>query len=496
MERIQLNEARIEVDKKYVGFQPNCGTVKPVHIASGSQRCIYGAFNHSKTVKRMALVSDTKGRIPKGNEAETIYKYLSENEAIEETISINSIESMRNTMQHLLDADKGAYAISTLADSMIAFSAGAKYFLTSGVGAPYEKGGEFIGSIIKGYCPELADYIKELLEKANDPITLLFEPILEADMQVFTNQSQYEDIVAFQKPNESMNWFLDGIKEGGKCLLDNLKKHPNPFTQLRIFNFFCIFNLIRYTTSLEAFYCNEKIRPILLDFSEKRPRLSSVARMSEVSYTQMYKSISRFYAWGYAKWLEDEGYTKNELLKMDTPIYAKGKEGSKSNKDEIDTLWSYAKEQVKDMSNEDAFLFFGETMYGILASEASSNPVNYIKALGTSTGLLYPPDPFHPNKRFVVSQDILEMLLRSCVTSEEVISSMEIRERLWNRFGIIIGGSQFEIQLLQKSGTMPQTDEDALEENFTSFAMTLESMDFAEVMADGILQIRMGGDSK
>ena len=70
---------------------------------------------------------------------------------------------------------------------------------------------------------------------------------------------------------------------------------------------------------------------------------------------------------------------------------------------------------------------------------------------------------------------------------------MEIRHRLWDRFGIIIGGSQFEMQKLLDSGMILQADEDALEENFTSFAETLESMDFAEVMADGILQIRMGG---
>ncbi|NLK72004.1 MAG: hypothetical protein GX285_03165 [Clostridiales bacterium] len=88
------------------------------------------------------------------------------------------------------------------------------------------------------------------------------------------------------------------------------------------------------------------------------------------------------------------------------------------------------------------------------------------------------------------------MLIRSCVNSGEIISGLEIRQRLWDRFGIIIGGSQFEMQKLKSSGMILQIDEDALEENFTSFATTLETMDFAEVMADGILQIRMGGNKK
>ena len=491
MEQIYLREARKAVDKDYVGFTPNGSSIKPVHIAGGSLRCIYGAYNRTKNIKRMALVSDAKGNIPLGNETDTVYAQLSEEEKIEDNISQNAMESMRNVMQRLLSVDKGVYVVKGLKDGMISYSAGSKYFLTSR--AMYEDAGEFMGGIISAFCPELAKYIKDLLEKGNDPITLLFEPVLEADMEIFSDQNQHEDLPAFKELGPSMSWFISGIKDGGKCLLDNFKHHPNPLTQLRLFNFFCIINLIRYMTLLEAFYCGEKIRPILLDFSGKSPSFSSVARMSEMSYTQMYKSINRFYAWGYAKWLNERGFTKEELLASETPVYEQGKSVSKASKDELDALWLLAKERAKDLDGEDMFIEFGETMYDMLALEASSHPVTYIRALGTSAGLLYPPDKLHPNKRFVLSQDILEMLLRCCVNSGEIISGVDIRQRLWNRFGIVIGGSQFEMQKLQSSGMILQADEDALEENFTLFAATLESMDFAEVMADGILQIRMGG---
>ena len=198
----------------------------------------------------------------------------------------------------------------------------------------------------------------------------------------------------------------------------------------------------------------------------------------------------------YTKVGEEQGYSKEELLNSETPAYEKGKTVSKASKDELDALWTLAKERASEVDGESMYLEFGETMYDMLALEASSHPVTYIRALGTSAGVLYPPDQLHPNKRFVISQDILEMLLRSCVSSGEIISGMEIRQRLWDRFGIIIGGSQFEMQMLQSSGMIMQIDEDALEENFSLFAATLESMDFAEVMADGILQIRMGGAEK
>lgn len=257
MDKIYLREARKDVDKSYVGFTPNGSSVKPVHIAGGSLRCIYGEYNRTRNIKKMALVSDAKGNLPSGNDADTIFAELNEGEKIEDNITENAMESMRNVMQRLLSVDKGVYVVKGLKDGMISYSAGSKYFLTSK--AMYEDAGEFIGSIISGYCPELAEYIRGFLDTANDPITLLFEPVLEADMEVFTDQNQYEDIPAFKNANEHTRWFTDGIRASGACLLDNLRHHPNPLTQLRLFNFFCIFSLIRYMTLLEAFYCDERV---------------------------------------------------------------------------------------------------------------------------------------------------------------------------------------------------------------------------------------------
>jgi len=194
----------------------------------------------------------------------------------------------------------------------------------------YEDTGEFIGGLIKEYCPELADYIKELLSEANDPISLLFEPVLDAndaDMEQFQDINKHEELPAFQSINESTAWYLNGLKDSGLCLLENFRIHPNPLTQLRLFNFFCVFQLIRYMAMLESFYCGEAIRPILLDFSGKAPSQSSVARASEISYTQMHKSINRFYAWGYAQWLEKHGYGKDELLESEVPAYEEEKNG-------------------------------------------------------------------------------------------------------------------------------------------------------------------------
>ena len=484
-ERINLENYRKKVDSTYVGFAFNGDAIKPVHVSSGAQRCVYGSYNTSKKIKHLALVSDSKGNIPPGNELETIFAQYSDDGTIEDGISMGAVESMRNVMQKLVSADKGVYVLSGLEDKMLSFTAGSKYFLTAS--SIYEDTGEFIGGLVCEYCPELAKYIKELLDKADDPISLLFEPILEGDMKVY-EKARHQDLPAFKKMNTVTKWYIDGLKESGICLLSNFKQHSNPLTQLRLFNFFCIFHLIRYMSMLEAFYCEEKIRPILLDFSRLSPSVSSVARASEMSYTQMYKSINRFYAWGYSQLLDD--IPINELMDSETPVYKENKKAS----NELNILWEMAKERTTVCKTDDEKrLTFGEIIYDMLAIEASSHPIDCLKRLGTSSGILYPPDQMHPNKRFVLSQDILEMVLRSTVMPGEIISGSEIRKRLWDRFGIIVGGSSFELEHIQESGVLLQVDEDSLEQNFVAFSELLEAMDFAEVMADGILQIRLGG---
>ena len=164
-ERIVLREYRAKVDKAFVGFPPNGSSIKPVHIAGGAFRTIYGAYNTTMGIKRLALVSDAKGNIPNGNELNAVFQKLVAEEAIEDSVSEDSLESMRNVMQKLLSADKGVYVVKGLKDGMISYTAGSKFFLTKH--AMYEDAGEFIGGLIQTNCPELAEHIKKTLDAAN-----------------------------------------------------------------------------------------------------------------------------------------------------------------------------------------------------------------------------------------------------------------------------------------------------------------------------------------
>ena len=488
MEIIYLKKMREQVDKSFVGFRPNGSSVKPVHIYSGASRIIYGGSVNTQNIKRLSYVSDAKGKIPKDNTLEKVKELLHEAKALDDGIRDDDLICFRNILQKLLSADNGVF--SGTDDGMVSYSAGSKFFITSP--ALYEDAGEFVGSLINKYCPELCKHIKNILNNENDPISILFAPVAEADTKAIALED-LDNVTIFNAPNAEFKDLAKGLADAGKCLHKHLRNHPNQLTQLRIFNFFCIYVLIRYLASLESFYCGGSKRPFLLDFSNDAS--SSVARASVMSYTQIHRAISRFYAWGYAQCLKEKGITKAALLKMDVPMFdEKGK--TKAGKIELTRMWDLAKTEARELPEEDALLIFGTTIYDMLALEASSHPVVYLRQIGTHAGLLYPPTNFHVNKRFVVSQDMLEMIMRSCVEPDETLIAAELKERLWKRLGIVIGGDETDMEKIQATGSIISTDTDALRNNFSRFSKALEAINFADIMADGILQIRLGGVSK
>jgi hypothetical protein len=344
-----------------------------------------------------------------------------------------------------------------------------------------------------------------LLEQANDPISLAFAPVLEdGEKKTYdfplTEDKPLDKISAFKdadSPSAELRQFLTALADSAKCLKANLEKHPNPLTQLRIFNLFCGVLVIRYLSMLEAFYCGGNARPILLDFSKSAN--SSIARTSVLCYSQLHKSISRFYAWAYAQILKDKGYNKKELLDSDVPCFDKpNKKGENVPKqlDGLKSVWTMAKEEAENLPDDEALIVFGAAISDISALETTNNPVNYMRKLGTEIGLLYPPTNLHVDKRFVITDDMIEVILRSCVLPREILSSAELRTRLWDRFGIVVGGSESDIGKLNQVGSIVYADTDALNENWTTFSETLQNMNFAEQLPDGILQIGFGGLSK
>ena len=482
---IFLDQYTKKVNDSYVGFELYKGRkVKPVHVANGVFRALYGRIQNTAGVKKFALVESKKGII--GYETSAVWQELVDDGRLEPTIREEEFDAARRVIQKLLDADSAVFIDKSKSDHMLSFSLSSKYFITSK--ALYEDAGEFIGGVIRTACPALTDYIVSLLDDASDPISQLFLPVISGgDGHAVTVENQFEHLFPAHTRNAFVKRFIASIEAGGTCFLQNLQNQPNAFTRLRLFNIFCIFSLFRYISYLEAFYTAAKLPPILLDFSGKSEE--SIADASSAMYANIRRSLSRFCSWAHAQILE-ERYTADQLRHSADPVRKSGAV-SPETKDAIRSIWNMAKHEAADAEDSAAYIAFGRAINNILARETDFHPGNYIRALGLLSGILYPPNS--SNNRFVISQDVLEMLLMCTVDPEMPVTGTTIRKRLWERCGVLIGGTSFEEDVLEASEVVLQTDTDALEQNFKNFAQTMQDLGFADVKADGILQIHLGG---
>lgn len=247
-EIINLEEYSRKVNSDFVGFGLYKGRkVKPVHIANGVSRVLCGKVLNNLGIKKIALVVSKKG-IP-GFSTQDVFQELLDEDRIESDVKMEDFDATRRIIQKMLDADSGVFIDRYKSDHMLSFSLSSKYFVTKF--AVYEDAGEFIGQVIKVACPDLADYIRDLLDEASDPISQLFIPVQNDEVaSEFDGEDVFAQLFPVSERNNKTSAFIESIRTSGTCLLHNLQKEPNTLTQLRLFNLFCIFSLFRYISYL------------------------------------------------------------------------------------------------------------------------------------------------------------------------------------------------------------------------------------------------------
>ena len=85
---------------------------------------------------------------------------------------------------------------------------------------------------------------------------------------------------------------------------------------------------------------------------------------------------------------------------------------------------------------------------------------------------------------------MLEVLVRSVANPGELLEIATLQDRLWDTFGIVIGGRPDDLSLLLDRGIY-QADDRALEENQSAFAQKLNDLNFARLLADGVLEVQV-----
>lgn len=187
----------------------------------------------------------------------------------------------------------------------------------------------------------------------------------------------------------------------------------------------------------------------------------------------------------FADYLRQQGFDKDDL-ERDCPAYDKPMKPA--DEQICREVWQEAINRAK--VEKEIYAVYGQAVYDILALLAEATPIQYLRQIGIRCGLFWPPYNLQPTKHLTPRQDMLEVLVRSVANPGELLDIATLQNRLWDTFGIVIGGRPDDLGLLLDRGIY-QADDRALEENQSAFAQRLNDLNFARLLADGVLEVQV-----
>jgi hypothetical protein len=484
---VVIDDLKKKIEREYVGFSPSTASIKPAHIANGMFRTILGHTVSTKVLNRF-VISQTQKGVKKGHELDTVYQILLNNKQIDEQeIRKEDIKPLRPLLKKIVGADSAVFT-----DGMESYTAGFSGFATKDrIG---QDGGELVAEWLRSSNSDLYEVLKKSLKDSSDTISTLCIPLLD-DSNVTAFTPPYNRI-PFLKNSRKKTYkqLWDGMFLAANTLSKHLHRHPNKLLRLRFAVLFSCFVIVRHLTSLEARFVKgtgKFIPPFLLAF-DYRSSNGSVARASLQTYARACQSVARFYAWAFSEQLLNL-IEEKELSDSEPPIYSrkpkKALESKKNIKEQLEAaeIWSLAVKRAEE-SDDDGSIVFGEAIYDMMATQQEGDPIKYLRKLALLSGLTYPPN--QTPQRFVPKQDMLEVLILGLIEPGESIDMLTLQERLYDRYRIIIGGRQEDEKILMENGIY-QVDSNAMQQNREMFSAHLGRLDFARLLADGVLQIEV-----
>jgi hypothetical protein len=380
-------------------------------------------------------------------------------------------------LRKVVNADEAVYI-----GGMESYTAGQAAFVSKDrIG---QDGGEFVTAWLDRQAHDLADRIREDLTHRQDLITILAAPLLDNAPHSYTSPFEYDRLVCFQAPSDAVRTRFAALADAAAVLDRHLRGQTNKLFRLRQSVLFACFVLERHLAWLEHYYVPGAAAPVfLLDLSGESNGV--LARASQVSYIRVCQAISRFYVWAFAHYLakaSEDGAEQLAFLAEATPTYK-----NLPTTPAMNQYWELAREQANGYTG------YAQAIYDILAMEAESNPIKYLRQLGIRSGLMQPTSNRVTTKRFAVRQDMLEVLVRSVVQPGESLDLAELLERLWQHYHVVVGGRAVDENRLLEA-QIYQANAQALQANMRHLAYRLQDLSFARLLADGVLQVEVRDD--
>ncbi|MCA9607807.1 MAG: hypothetical protein KC619_19495 [Myxococcales bacterium] len=479
-----------------VGWRPASGNTKPAHVANGLVRAIQGARYDTQRLHEF-VVWWKRGKKP--NEERSIEALLEAHPHIYPS-STKDFDRARRYATGLLGGDSALFP--TMDNS--------SFSLTSGLMVTRDHNDRQLGLFAAALMGDPGDH--ETLAAAvrdasspdapRDPLTALVWPLLDDGPPTDASGGKPAERVKKALGRRHNAQFVSAMSEAARCLATHERAQGNQMRTLqRAVQFACVAT-ITHAQALAAGGALSERPPALMTLAGHRR--SEVAVASERSLDLIFRRFEGWLAGRLAARIKKgkpliEGA---EALPFDTtdlrtirPALAKiaAAKGAHEEPDEAllreRTYYYKSARQLLGEDVEPAEILARALVDAYAREFASGGPRRFLKILGCRVGLLYPHFAGRAkDKRYRPSVPVLDMLVRACVPAGETVPLSTLLERLWDRFGLIVGGRRddtWDDAAFLAHHDLP-VDMPELLENAERFVDELAAMGLARRYADDV----------
>jgi hypothetical protein len=484
-----------------IGWRPASGSTEPVHVADGLVRALQGSSFDPDYLHRLLVWWKKNGNIVVDEQRSSRTLMLDRDSPFGHlATSLQDFEKTRRYVSSRMSADRGLY--SALEDTSVTLTCGRMATRDTNEGGLGEfaafllggkNNGSLAGEVLRCISTTLPD---EALTALECPVRLDEAKGNRGASKIGKARKQRHNREVFQ-----------AIRDAGGCLATHERQQSNRLQTLeRAVRFACV-AVHAHAQALASGGDLEKRPPGLVAI--RGPRSSKLGIASE-------RALERIYA-GFEAWLAErvgKRLAAGQPLTGDEVLLAPSLDGRKvramlarittaagrhrePDKECVDARYDAFVAKLRELGDADPARVLGHTLVHCYASEyrTSGGPRPFLQGIGRRVGLLYPHFVGRVrDERVRPSLPVLDLLVRACVPAGEVVGLRVFLERLWTRFGLIVGGRRSgawdDGAYLDRFGVPVEIDD--LAANTEAFVDELALMGLARRYPDGVTFVGNG----
>lgn len=475
-----------------VGWRPASGAIKPVHVANGLFRALTGKYYDITRIVEV-IVWEKRGQPIEGRTAnDLIDRYGDVFRAFRG--QPERLNSTRQFLRGILAAD-GAVFPSADQSSLT---------LASPLMISPDKNdrgvGEFAAQLL-GNASEpgtLAYVVREVLdpERPEDPLTAAAWPLLPEPTSGRSVTSQ-GPIGALSQPHAVE--IVAALSEAARDLATHEMAQGNRLRTLERAVHFAVAGTLAHAQAISASGDLSARIPALL--AAESPKSSELSAASELSLDLIYRNFEEWLIMRLAHRIQTgqplaiggialpRGLSEAEAISFLKDIRGAAREHPLPDAKTVEARLR-AFEEARHLERGTIQAALARALVTSYLTEfVSGGPQPFLQSLGRRAGILYPYFQGRSReKRLRPNVRVLDALVRACVRSGELVPLQEFLQRLWIRFGIIVGGrvsvEPTDLDLLSANGI--HVDPSALTTNVERFVDQLTEIGLARRHADNV----------